>query len=460
MGVLLQDVIAYLRRVKTWFIEGWNGFWFHPADPMTLAAVRICTGLVLLYIHATCFPYVLDFVGPQGWVDARACRELLDPDFILQYRSPFPLEGLSADERQELLDRIRLEDSWYAPSVWRLIEHPTWILVFHSVFLLAVVCFTLGLCSRTTAVIVWVGHLSYINRAFTIWFGMDAILLMITIYLMFGPTGATLSIDRLLARFREKRRQLRAGERRPVDLPAAPSWGANAVIRMIQVHMCIVYLAAGLAKLQGASWWKGIAGYYTIMIPEFRIFDLSGIAWWPDWALYLLATSISYGTLFFEISFCFLIWNRFLRPLFLSLAFALHAGIALFMGLGGFAAIMLTGCLAFVSPSSLRYVLEAVFKGSGGLRFVYDRHQPATVSAASMIKAADPWGQVTLVESGDRVTASAGTLILADGSTLRGLAALGKLVRSLRVLWLAWPLALWPFLSIGREELAPANATR
>jgi hypothetical protein len=229
---------------------------------------------------------------------------------------------------------------------------------------------------------------------------------------------------------------------------------------MIQIHMCIVYMAAGLAKLQGASWWKGIAGYYTMMIPEFRVFDISGMAHWPDWVLYLIAGAVSYGTLFFEISFCFLIWNRVLRPLFLFFAFLLHVGIALFMGLGGFASIMLTGCLAFVAPSSLRYVFEAVFKGPGGMRFVYDRHQPATVSAASLIQAADPWGQVRLVEVADTASGPAGALVLPDGKTLHGLAALRKLAGSLRVLWLAWPLAVWPFLHLPREEMTPAAAAR
>ena len=51
-------------------LAGWDRFWFTPADPATLAAVRICTGLVLLYTHLTCTFDLLSFVGPDAWVDA------------------------------------------------------------------------------------------------------------------------------------------------------------------------------------------------------------------------------------------------------------------------------------------------------------------------------------------------------------------------------------------------------
>jgi hypothetical protein len=137
----------------------------------------------------------------------------------------------------------------------------------------------------------------------------------------------------------------------------------------------------------------------------------------------------------------------------------LHVGIALFMGLGTFACIMLTGVLSFVSPTSLRFVMEKVFKGASGLRFIYDRQQPAQLSAASLIRAADPWGQVTLIESHDRnATAAPGTLLLADGTPLRGAAAFGKLFVALRIFWLAWPVAIWPFLASGKEALTPAAA--
>src|SRR5262249_6236708 len=47
--------------------QRWKDFWFHPADPTTLGFMRICTGLLVLYIHLA---YSLDlqaFFGKHGW---------------------------------------------------------------------------------------------------------------------------------------------------------------------------------------------------------------------------------------------------------------------------------------------------------------------------------------------------------------------------------------------------------
>ena len=40
--------------VRNWFgevVKGWNHFWFNPADPHTLAAIRILGGLMIFYTH-------------------------------------------------------------------------------------------------------------------------------------------------------------------------------------------------------------------------------------------------------------------------------------------------------------------------------------------------------------------------------------------------------------------------
>lgn len=54
---------------------GWDRFWFTPADLTTLAAIRICTGLVLLYVHGGCSLELLNFIGPDAWVDATAMEQ-------------------------------------------------------------------------------------------------------------------------------------------------------------------------------------------------------------------------------------------------------------------------------------------------------------------------------------------------------------------------------------------------
>ena len=82
--------------------------------------------------------------------------------------------------------------------------------------------------------------MSYANRITPgAYFGLDKINCMLAMYLMLGPCGARYSIDRLW--------RLRRGA--PTEVP--PSSAANLAIRLIQVHMCIIYLFSGIGKLQG-----------------------------------------------------------------------------------------------------------------------------------------------------------------------------------------------------------------
>ena len=316
-----------LRRRWANLAAGWDHFWFTPADPTPLAAIRICTGLVLLYTYAACTPALLDFIGPHAWVDGTAIEQLRQ----LGQNAP------AADGSQTT--------RWWGHSVWFYVQQPAVLWLGHVVFLAAVVSFTLGLFSRSAAVVVWLGHLSFVHRGFSHGSGMDTVLAMLTFYLLFAPTGAALSLDRL----RQRRRSPSGPE---------PSWAANVIIRMIQVHTCVIYLFAGLSKLQGARWWDGTAVWIVMMLPEFAPADVGWLAGWGEWPWLIVSQLGVLLTLGLEISFVFLIWQRPLRPVLLFLAVLMHGGIGLFMGMGPFGAAMLTGCLSFVAPATLVRLLE------------------------------------------------------------------------------------------------------
>src|SRR5262249_16635048 len=138
-------------------------------------------------------------------------------------------------------------------SLFYHVTDPWAITLLHAGFLLVALAFTLGLASRFTAVLAWVGFLSYIHRVPASGFGLDTMVAILLLDLMIGPSGAALSLDRWLARRRAKR----AGELFP-DNPA-PSSSATFVIRLLQIHFCMIYLASGASKLQGPAWWSGTA---------------------------------------------------------------------------------------------------------------------------------------------------------------------------------------------------------
>src|SRR5205814_1888544 len=58
------------------WVRDWNRFWFNPADPTTLAFMRLCCGALVLYIHLSYSWGLLSYVGPDGWVDAKTSDEI------------------------------------------------------------------------------------------------------------------------------------------------------------------------------------------------------------------------------------------------------------------------------------------------------------------------------------------------------------------------------------------------
>src|SRR5262249_44452880 len=152
---------------------------------------------------------------------------------------------------------------------------------------------------------------SYVNRVPAALFGLDQINIMLTLYLTIGPSGAALSVDRWLA-------QRRAAK----PTPAAPSAGANLALRLIQVHMCVISLFAGISKLQGPSWWTGEAMWRAFANLEYQSRDMTWLAWHP-WVINVM----THFSVLWEVSFCALIWRPRWRPLVLAMAVVLHLGI-------------------------------------------------------------------------------------------------------------------------------------
>ena len=63
---------------------------------------------------------------------------------------------------------------------------------------------------------------------------------------------------------------------------------------------------------------------------------------------------LTHLTVFWELTYCVLIWPRLTRPWVLLLAIFVHGGIAVAYGMPTFGLVMLIGNLAFVSPQTVR----------------------------------------------------------------------------------------------------------
>jgi hypothetical protein len=296
------------------WLDAWNTFWFTPADPLPLALIRIAVGGLLAWAS---------FVW---WLDAEAFFS---------------------------------HDGWQRPeNVWRMNDQPwqwSWYFAADSagtarmlagITFVAAVMLALGIATPLAAIVSLVGLISAVNRAPINVFGFDDTLGMLLIAVAVGPAGAVLSVDRLLA---------------PDIAADRPSVRANLALRLIQVHLCVVYLFSGCGKLLGASWWEGTALWGAAANVQYRTLDLTWLASHP-W----IVNALTLGTLWWEIGYASLVWPRLTRRLFLAMAVPVHLGIGLAMGMMEFGLAMLAANMAFVPAAVLRRLLRPLLGRSAG----------------------------------------------------------------------------------------------
>ncbi|MBI3469065.1 MAG: HTTM domain-containing protein [Planctomycetes bacterium] len=315
-------VIRYLRELSQATVYGWNRFWFTPSDPATLGLIRILAGSMLFYTHLVWSAGLEAFFGPNAWVTPEAVATL-----------------------------------GRGPSMWSyfwLIDSPRLLWAVHIAGLVVFALLTLGLFTRVVSVLAFLITVSYVNRVPGALFGLDQINGLLAMYLMVGPSGACYSLDRWIASRagggeRVEGRGLRVEGGGNAHASHLASSGANVAIRLIQVHMCVIYFFAGIAKLQGPTWWDGTAMWGAVANLEYQSLDLTWMAAWPR-----LINLLTHVTVFWEISYCALVWPRLTRPIVVLLAIPLHLGIAFGMGMITFGLVMLIGNLAFVSPALVR----------------------------------------------------------------------------------------------------------
>lgn len=304
----MKALLNYCRELGQAIPRSWNRFWFTPADPATLSLIRICAGAMLFYTHLVWGRGLEDFFGPQGWLEPRAVA--------------------------------LFNEGGYTWSHFWLSSSGSVLWATHVAALAVFALLTVGLYSRVMSAAALFFTLSYVHRVPGALFGLDQINAALALYLAVGPCGACYSVDALLRR--------RAGER-----PINSSVSANVAIRLLQLHMCVMYLFAGLSKLAGPAWWNGTALWGAFGNLEYQSLDMLWMANYPR-----LINALTLVTLAWEISYCFAVWPRLCRPIVITLAVPLHMGIAVCLGMITFGLAMLIGNLAFVAPALVRSLVD------------------------------------------------------------------------------------------------------
>ncbi len=182
----LSPVLRPLADTARTLARDWNAFWYAPADPTLLGAIRILTGLMLLYTHAVWGLALGSFFGPSGWLSVELVRTVQ-------------------------LDQFACSFWWWVPGEW------AWLA--HTLSMVALGLFTIGLWTRVTSILALIVATSYAHRVPMATFGLDQINIMLTLYLAIGPAARRF---RLIAGYRGAV----AGRRQPRARPPArgPTW--------------------------------------------------------------------------------------------------------------------------------------------------------------------------------------------------------------------------------------------
>jgi hypothetical protein len=204
-----------------------------------------------------------------------------------------------------------------------------------------IVLLTLGMTCRwprTIALLIYIVSMNLNNRAWVILDGGDNLMQIMLIYLIFmdpslpgAPVKASL-------------------------LTYANNAITNAVFLIARLQVVAVYIVAGLGKVDGPLWQNGTALYYTLSVDDFTFPAVREfVANYP-----FFSVVGTYVTLFYQLSFPWLIWNRKVRPWLMLLGTVMHLQIALVMGLFTFGFAVMASYVVFFTDARSAAILARV----------------------------------------------------------------------------------------------------
>ena len=236
----------------------WMRFWFTPADDRPLAFVRMLTaglGLLLLWSYAG---------DLQAWFGPRG---MIPPETAAGWRPAF---GVSL-----------FDGATTAAALWAAF----------GVTVVAFVLLFIGLGTPVVSVVAAVLWASLLHRGPMLAGAADDCLAVLLWCVALGPSGRSLSVDRLLAD--------RAGKKPPVA-----SIRSRVALGLLQVHAAAIAVAGTLSQLKGDAWWDGSAAWWLAARSESRLIDLTGLFARSEYLL----NAVTHAIIAFEILFAVGIW--------------------------------------------------------------------------------------------------------------------------------------------------------
>ena len=294
------------RRVLDWFMR---------EDRLIAAAIlRVGFGVLLLALYLLHYEQRYYLWGPEGLLPhAEFARELRGAASYSLYV--------------------------WADTPWRF------ELVFHT-GLLVTVLWTLGVLTRPMGVVTYAFAFSLWQRNGYILDGGDNILILCLLFLLAARSDRHLTLGPWLRALVRRRVARRTGS----PVPAGPEPRTRGVLYTlgtilhngamagIIAQVSVLYLTSALNKVQGQMWQDGVALYYVMRVQEFTWPGVSELVYRNGLVIVLL----TYATVFEQLSYPFMLLHRVAKRISVFIVVQMHLGIAVFMGLVSFSAVMIT----------------------------------------------------------------------------------------------------------------------
>jgi hypothetical protein len=289
-------------------VRAWNRFWFAPISARPLGVFRIVFGLIAL-ANLGFMAFDIDY----WFTDAGL---------------------LHGDEARLVAGPLRY-------SILNWIQDPTSVRIFFAVTAVLGVLLTIGWRTRVVSILFFLATLMIHHRNIVTNSGADALMMLITFYVMLAPCGAAYSLD---ARRAARRR---GTEAEPLILPWAQ--------RLIQLQICLVYFDTAVLKCNGATWLNGTALHYVLYNDEVGRFHLGVLR---DYQV--LVNLMTYAAIVIEFALAFLLWFRATRVATIFAGLALHAAILAVVNIPIFGEIITACYLTFLAPEELDTMLATL----------------------------------------------------------------------------------------------------
>lgn len=347
-------------RIPT-LLAAWNRVFFKPQSPASLGLYRIFFGTLVALKLLLMLPDWTEWYGGHAWVSLGTMNKL-EP-------------GLRID----VFDLLPQTDA----AAW----------MFFAVALCAAIALAFGFMTRISSVLVFFALVSMDERELYAMNSGDTFLRVTSFFLMFAPTDAAFSVDRLLAIWRGKERS---------EHTRQVVWAQ----RVIQFLVALVYLMTAWWKATGPTWVDGTALYYVQHLNEFQRFPtprfLSGplaikIQTWVG-----LAEEFALGTL---------VWIKELRYWILGAGVVLHLTLEYTMNVPLFQWIMMSTFILFIDPEDLRAAWRRLcvklrLSREQPLTIYCDQANPRAARSAELLKALDVFGNVHFTSDPGAISAT------------------------------------------------------